>query len=781
MNSDPSLDSLLSSLNKATSNLQNPRLYNLEKKKSLKNESQKQRAFANSNKLNKKETTEILSSSKDHPNEVSESIFEGKKFIFIPYGMKLPAKRIEILSQNIAKKGGTVCLYSSFVWDPAINSEVSIIASDEINLEVIEKMIPAIFHNEIPYFTFIDCEWVTLCLQKNRWIHPAPYFLKLEDPSSTTTSQVKENPIHKIKKTEEPKINDAVKENKLEKQYDEGGNATRISAKSSITTMHSLQSNTSQKEADMDYKPYSYLFDYLYEPTKMNMIEEEEDEFSEEQRYSQTSILSSRKEASEIEEEYLSSPPNFEIDQQPEIITPNTKFESKKEEYLMKSEVFPKTEYRPVKKEFTSGAGFMKSEFQGNNNFTYILSDDDDEIIFEGNQKRKPKLEEDDVKGTFLEDITDLDKINTNQEGEVSELKDFKTYKPSKRNDETQKEKHQKEQILLCQPGSKTNLNAHLTNEFEKMLKVYEIQKDKGRVYAYGKMISLLKAFPKKIESPNDAKNVLGLGEGMIDKIQEILSTGKLQRAENMGNTEKMKILEMFDDIHGVGPATALQFYNKGFRTIDDLRKNTHLLTESQKIGVKYYEEFSKKIPREFVTEVFNFVASKIEELSDYKGQYEIICGGSYRRGRAYCGDIDIMMSPKDGSSSAGFCVKLIKSLEGTFLTDHLAIPGAHTHTGETYLGVCYFKGVHRRIDFKVVDRERFGPLCIFYTGGDYFNRSMRLLATKKGYHLENYGIYPALKAGKEKYALNIIPCYTEQDVFRILGLKYVPPEERDV
>ena len=40
----------------------------------------------------------------------------------------------------------------------------------------------------------------------------------------------------------------------------------------------------------------------------------------------------------------------------------------------------------------------------------------------------------------------------------------------------------------------------------------------------------------------------------------------------------------MFDEIHGVGPVTALQFFNKGFRTIEDLRKNQHILNESQKV-----------------------------------------------------------------------------------------------------------------------------------------------------------------------------------------------------
>ena len=57
----------------------------------------------------------------------------------------------------------------------------------------------------------------------------------------------------------------------------------------------------------------------------------------------------------------------------------------------------------------------------------------------------------------------------------------------------------------------------------------------------------------------------------------------------------------------------------------------------------------------------------------------------------------------------------------------------------------------------------------------------MRIYATKNGYHLENYGLYPAVKAGGSKYSLQLIPCYTEHDVFRILGLKYIPPEERDI
>jgi len=76
---------------------------------------------------------------------------------------------------------------------------------------------------------------------------------------------------------------------------------------------------------------------------------------------------------------------------------------------------------------------------------------------------------------------------------------------------------------------------------------------------------------------------------------------------------------------------------------------------------VKYYEEFLKKIPRDTVTEIFNIVHERIEKLSDYPGQYEVICAGSYRRGREFCGDVDIIASPKDVISSKGLCLKLVK------------------------------------------------------------------------------------------------------------------------
>jgi replicative superfamily II helicase len=50
-----------------------------------------------------------------------------------------------------------------------------------------------------------------------------------------------------------------------------------------------------------------------------------------------------------------------------------------------------------------------------------------------------------------------------------------------------------------------------------------------------------------------------------------------------------------------LGPRGAEKLYQKGIKSIEDLRKNEDLLTSMQKIGLKYYEDFKERIPREEV------------------------------------------------------------------------------------------------------------------------------------------------------------------------------------
>jgi hypothetical protein len=63
----------------------------------------------------------------------------------------------------------------------------------------------------------------------------------------------------------------------------------------------------------------------------------------------------------------------------------------------------------------------------------------------------------------------------------------------------------------------------------------------------------------------------------------------------------------LFAGVWGAGIETSKQWFAQGFRTLDDLRKRARL-TRTQQIGLKYYDDFNTRIPREEVTRLERIV-----------------------------------------------------------------------------------------------------------------------------------------------------------------------------
>lgn len=85
----------------------------------------------------------------------------------------------------------------------------------------------------------------------------------------------------------------------------------------------------------------------------------------------------------------------------------------------------------------------------------------------------------------------------------------------------------------------------------------------------------------------------------------------------------------------------------------------------------------------------------------------------------------------------------------------------------------------------KVYPRSLLPFATLYFTGSDHFNRSMRLYAKRRGFHLSDKGLYYQQRV---PYFSNIpyrigeyIHCDTEEDIFTILGLPYKSPAERNV
>ncbi|KAA8566933.1 hypothetical protein EYC84_010029 [Monilinia fructicola] len=270
------------------------------------------------------------------------------------------------------------------------------------------------------------------------------------------------------------------------------------------------------------------------------------------------------------------------------------------------------------------------------------------------------------------------------------------------------------------------NPNDHTIEILSRMRDYYERTGDQWRARSYLQACGQLKNQPTLIRTFDEAIVIPKIGQRIAQKIEEIVLTGRLLRLEHAEAEPDDQILKLFMGIYGVNIKLA------------------------SKIGIEHYDDLQLRIPRDEVTALGNFVSDTAHALDP---DIEITIGGSYRRGANTSGDIDIIISKPNTTRTAEltpFLSSLVKSLtDSTFLVAALAVP--HNREGSKWHGCCVLSppsSSHpkpqpwRRIDFLLVPSSELGAGLIYFTGDDIFNRSMRLLAGKKGMRLNQRGLY---------------------------------------
>lgn len=332
------------------------------------------------------------------------------------------------------------------------------------------------------------------------------------------------------------------------------------------------------------------------------------------------------------------------------------------------------------------------------------------------------------------------------------------------------------------------DLNRNITKPFEKLRNIYkDALGDDRRSFSYNKALSVLEKVPFKIDSVDQVKGLPAIGKSMQDHIQEILQTGCLSKLDHFEKDEKIHTISLFGEVWGIGPATALKLYEKGHRTLEDLKKDDSL-TPVQRIGLEFFDDIKRKIPRNEVQDM-ELMLQRVAQ--DIVPGVVVVCGGSYRRGKAFCGDMDFVITHPDGTSHKGFLSKFVKYLKDIgFLKEDLLF-SIHSTEGtssgvDTYFGLCKYPGREQRhrIDFKVYTSEIYAFGLIAWTGNDVLNRRLRLLAEAKGYKLDDTGLFPVTRNSTGKkvaMASSSFQCKTEREVFDFLGFPWLEPHERNL
>ncbi len=363
----------------------------------------------------------------------------------------------------------------------------------------------------------------------------------------------------------------------------------------------------------------------------------------------------------------------------------------------------------------------------------------------------------------------DLDKETKKESKEIIEMikKSSNSYKKEEKNISMKKHSKSPKNISKkMSPKKKERLNEKILEMLEKM---ENLMKKKGDIFVSRIYLKAQDTILSETEDITDVEQLKGkpnIGPSIIAKAEEYVNTGTLAILEK----EKENPINILTEIHGIGPKKAKDLVEKGIKKIEDFKgREDELLNNVQKLGLKYYEDINKRIPRNEIDEFKSIFDKEFKKVAEEDSKYEIV--GSYRRGAKTSGDIDVIITSKN----QGVFKKFIDSMRETGIILEILSYG---NTKALVIAKMKDKPTARRVDFMYSSPEEYPFAILYFTGSKAFNTVMRGHALRLGVSLNEHGLYHKAK-GKEKGEKIEKKFKEEKDIFEHLHLKYKEPELR--
>ncbi|KYK20363.1 hypothetical protein AYK24_03730 [Thermoplasmatales archaeon SG8-52-4] len=269
------------------------------------------------------------------------------------------------------------------------------------------------------------------------------------------------------------------------------------------------------------------------------------------------------------------------------------------------------------------------------------------------------------------------------------------------------------------------------------------------------------------VSNENRLQEIPGIGDALAKKIFEIVKTGDLEYFEKLKKEIPKGLLDMLN-ISGLGPKKVSALYkNLKIKTIEELRKACidGKLRELDGFGeiterniLRGIQLLKKTSGRALLNLASEDGINYIKYLEKNKKIDRLSIAGSLRRWKETIGDIDIIASSDFPDEVIEYFIKY-KDVQQVLLK------------GSTKTSVVLYDDL--QVDLRVVKDESFGAALQYFTGSKEHNVKMRSTAIKKGYKLNEYGLF---KKGTDKYIVG----KSEEDIYKKLGLSYIEPELRE-
>ncbi len=315
-------------------------------------------------------------------------------------------------------------------------------------------------------------------------------------------------------------------------------------------------------------------------------------------------------------------------------------------------------------------------------------------------------------------------------------------------------------------------INLDIAKIFDEIADILEIKGDNPfRVRAYRRAARTIETLTQDLRSivergggVYELTRIPGIGEGIAKKIVEIVKTGKSSKLEELKKEVPPELVELLK-IPGLGPKTIAKIHRElGICTVDELEEaaKAHKLSKLSGLGRKAEEnilrgisQYRRNTGRVPIARALPYAEMIAKTLKSLKSVRNVVIAGSLRRWKDTIGDIDILVTADDAEE----VMDAFTSLDG--VEEVIA-------RGDTRSSVI-FRGMNA--DIRVVPSESFGAATHYFTGSKQHNIRIRELGMRKGLKINEYGIF----RGERRLCGE-----REEDVFRSVGLPYIPPELRE-
>ncbi len=316
--------------------------------------------------------------------------------------------------------------------------------------------------------------------------------------------------------------------------------------------------------------------------------------------------------------------------------------------------------------------------------------------------------------------------------------------------------------------------NSEIADLFDELADLLEIQEaNPFRVRAYRNAARVVRGHPtpmaKLLERGEDLTALPGIGKDLASQIQEIVTTGKLAKLEEL-RKQVPESLRQLMQLPSVGPKKAKRLWQElritSLEELEKAAKEGRLAKlegfgeKSQENILKGLEQYRRFSQRFLLADADAQVRSLLEHMKKAPGLERIEPAGSYRRRRETVGDIDILAIARKPEPVMQHFLKYpkVQSVQAA---------------GSTRGTVILSSGM--QVDLRIVPRESYGAALCYFTGSKEHNIAIRKRGVERGLKISEYGVFKEKSktqkplAGKE-----------EEEVFRAVGLPWIPPELRE-